>query len=179
MPRKSANFRLELPWVLATSVSWFPKLPGPTSSPLGCKNPTTWKSKVPQTYSSILFILSLLVHCTILVHSCSWYIPAVGTFHQMWSHITYLHASMNTLFLYDMWACVTQQFRYTLRQMFPVCVCATGTWLFCMSGNHGPCLHDIPTILWCSVVDYKSFNLYLLFLFYYFFYPIIRSNNIQ
>jgi len=33
VPRKSANFRLELPWVLATSVSWFPKLPGPTSSP--------------------------------------------------------------------------------------------------------------------------------------------------
>jgi len=33
VPRKSANFKLELLWVLATSVSWFPKLPGPTSSP--------------------------------------------------------------------------------------------------------------------------------------------------
>ena len=40
--------------------------------------------------------------------------------------------------------------------LFPAFFCTTGTLLFCMSGNHGSCLHDIPTILCCSVVDYNS-----------------------
>ena len=44
---------------------------------------------------------------------------------------------------YDLWS----------RQVFPVFVCATGTWLFGMSENYSLGLHYIITILWCSVID--------------------------
>jgi len=37
--------------------------------------------------------------------------------------------------------------------VFHVFVCATGTWLFGMSENYSLGLHDIITILWCSVID--------------------------
>jgi len=46
-------------------------------------------------------------------------------------------------------------------QVFPVCFCVTDTWLFYMSENHSPGLHDILNILGCSVVAYKSFYLCL------------------
>ena len=58
-----------------------------------------------------------------------WHVKDITT----WLRMIYLQASMNTMFSYDIWACMTRRLRHTLRQVFPACVCVTGTWLFCTS----------------------------------------------
>jgi len=73
VPRKSANFRLEFPWVLATSVSWFTNLPGPTSSPFGVesrlKKTVSGCHKFMDTF--FLYEKPLVTICTFLVTPCT------------------------------------------------------------------------------------------------------------
>jgi len=103
VPGKSANFRLELLWVLATRRFWFTNSPDPPSSPFGCWNTTvrkrpeipakffshrytclpfahmfTFRKHVFFSHTCLPFVNMFTLHCThyVIYHGCTAHITS-------------------------------------------------------------------------------------------------------